>query len=654
MTSAFRSGRFRLCAFRFALGMTILLLAGLTGPGGGVRADGTAAATMPGRAAILLTDSPRDTLATFLRLRTDLEEAILAYRADDSFASSARVMLLTEQMTALIDLSEVTRAARREVGTRTVHYLMDIFGRIPPPDLAALPNTEAADTANDRSFRIPGTPLRILEMVSGPRRGEFLFGPSTVQAAPRFYAAIADRPLDSRLDIASYTEFGPQLTGPLVPPGVVGALPHAVTRLWLDTPVWKILLLGSVLALTLVALGRLARTLARRMPASRIPALLLTALMPLAIVLAAMWMLPFVTGQVNVSGDFADIMEVLQTMSGYVGYAWLFWLFVRLLCEWIIRSPHISDEGLDANLLRLLSGIIAIIGVAVILAFGGQAIGLPIISVLTGLGIGGLAVALALRPTLENFIGGIMLYFDRPVRVGDFCTFDKFTGTVEAIGLRSTKIRAIDRTVIAVPNAQFADMKIINWARCDQMLISETIGIRYETTSDQLRYLLAQMRRMFHAHPRIASETVRVRFVGYGTGALNISIRVYAETREWNDFFAIREDVLLRVNDIVHTAGTRFALPSSTIYMNRDAGLDDLKTGAASETVQRWRRSGRLPFPRMSSEELERLEDSLDYPPHGSPDAGSQERRVSWDEFLSAPDMPAPEPGEAPAPERRA
>lgn len=652
MTSAARSGSPRLRAFRFVLGVAVLLLALWTG--GGARAESGPAVPVPGRAAILLTDSPRDTLATFLRLHGDLEAAILTYRSDDSFASAARVTLLTEQMTALIDLSEVTRAARREVGIRTVHYLMDIFGRIPTPDLLALPNTEAADTANDRSFRIPGTPLRILEIVSGPRRGEFLFGPSTVQAAPRFFAAIADRPLDSRLDITSYTEFGPQLTGPLVPPGVVGALPHAVTRLWLDTPVWKILLLGAIVVALMAALGRLARALALRMPAGRIPALLVTSLLPLAIVLVAMWMLPFVTGQVNVSGNFADIMEVIQTTSGYVGYAWLFWLAVRLLCEWIIRAPHISDEGLDANLLRLLSGIIAIIGVAVILAFGGQAIGLPIVSVLTGLGIGGLAVALALRPTLENFIGGVMLYFDRPVRVGDFCTFDKFTGTVEAIGLRSTKIRATDRTVIAVPNAQFADMKIINWARCDQMLISETIGIRYETTSEQLRYLLAQMRRMFHAHPRIASDTVRVRFIGYGTGALNIGIRVYAETREWNDFFAIREDVLLRVNDIVHAAGTSLALPSHTVYMNRDPGLDTERTGAARETVQRWRRSGRLPFPRLSSEELERLENSLDYPPHGSPEAGDQEKRVSWDEFLSAPDETAPATGEAPAPERRA
>ena len=142
-----------------------------------------------------------------------------------------------------------------------------------------------------------------------------------------------------------------------------------------------------------------------------------------------------------------------------------------------------------------------------------------------------------------------------------FAAIGDKTGTVEKIGIRSTQLRGTDRTLVTVPNAQFADMQIVNWARCDEMLINETIGLRYETTADQMRFFLANLREMLHAHPRINNDTVRVRFSGYGDSSLNVTIRVYAKTREWNDFHAIREDLFLRIYDLVNEAGSGFAFP---------------------------------------------------------------------------------------------
>jgi MscS family membrane protein len=276
----------------------------------------------------------------------------------------------------------------------------------------------------------------------------------------------------------------------------------------------------------------------------------------------------------------------------------------------------------------------------IIIAVGASNLGLPIFSLVAGLGVGGLAVALAVRPTLENLIGGIVLFADKPVRVGDFCTFGAYMGTVESIGLRSTQIRALDRTLIAIPNAKLADMEITNWARCDRMLIHQFFTLRFETTPDQLRFTLARVREMFHAHPRIDPDTIRVRFVAYEESGLKIEIRVYAITREWNDFFAITEDVLLRINAIVDEAGTGFARPSRTLYVTRDKGLDEDRTKASTDRVRTWRRTGKLPFPRLSAQRMHELEGTLDYPPRGSVEtwAGGtppEEAPVSG-EFLSA------------------
>ncbi len=157
------------------------------------------------------------------------------------------------------------------------------------------------------------------------------------------------------------------------------------------------------------------------------------------------------------------------------------------------------------------------------------------------------------------------------------------------------------------------------------MLIKSVIGLRYETETDQLRYVLVKLREMFHSHPKIDCNTVRVRFSGYGSSSLDIQIRVYALTREWNEFYAIKEDVFLRVGEIVAESGTSFAFPSQTLYMGRDSGLDPEQSDAAVQQVKSWRRSRRLPFPNMSNSRIDQLAGTLDYPPSGSTDSGMTE-----------------------------
>jgi MscS family membrane protein len=130
---------------------------------------------------------------------------------------------------------------------------------------------------------------------------------------------------------------------------------------------------------------------------------------------------------------------------------------------------------------------------------------------------------------------------------------------------------------------------------------------------------------MFIAHPKIGNDTVRVRFVGYGSSSLDIEIRVYALTRDWSEFYAIQEDALLRVGEIIEEAGTSFAFSSHTLYMSRDMGLDAERGHKASGQVQSWRNTGRLPFPHMARSRREQLADTLDYPPRGSPDARHSE-----------------------------
>ncbi len=567
------------------------------------------------------TDSPRETLASFLRLTREFEDAVLAYKETQNRANRDRIFQVGPQYRQLIDLSAIPAGARRDAGVDALIFLLDTIGRIDLPPLEEVPDAAAYDDDETPArWRIPGTPITIVRIEEGPRAGEFLFGSRTVEIVPAFHQRIQHLPLRSSLGIDSWRQLIPQLHGPLIPVGLVSVLPDVLEQTWLDTPIWKILTVVIVSAAAALLLVLWHRVTNLGTPKNRITAGFRRVLTPAAIILAVLSLRHFFDFEVNVAGTFSRIVNFAEILVIIVAAVWAFWIVVVTLFEWIILSPKIPDDSLDANLLRLSARVIGFIGAVVILAFGAQDLGLPVLSLIAGLGIGGLAVALAIRPTLENLIGGVILYADRPVRVGDYCSFGTRSGFVENIGVRSTQIRALDRTLISIPNAAFADMEIVNWAKCDRMLVLTTIGLRYETEPDQLRYVLARLREMFLAHPKIDHDTVRVRFAGYGDSSLNIEIRVYALTREFNEFYAIREDTFLRVNEIINESGTGFAFPSRTVYMGQDEGLDKARSDAAVEQVQTWRRNRRLPFPRMSPRRAEELASTLDYPPRGSPD----------------------------------
>lgn len=628
--------------FRMVAGLALALGLILQAPDGAVQAQeaqDAPAGGQPGladRPVVARTDSPRAVLTSFIALRDELEALFLAY-IEEGTADAGRAQRNRERLGSLIDLSQVPEADRPSVGRMTVASLLDILGRVGVPNLDAVPDQSAFAETGLAAYRIPDTPLRIVRQTEGDRAGEFLFEARTVQVAPRFLEGIRDVPLRSRLPIRSWVDQISQVTGPWVPAALVAAMPASLRAPWHGVPIWKTAAAGLLSAIAAASVAVFYRWSIGRPRGSRVGETARRMLTPLLIVCVVATLSWFLREQLVLTGDIARWQSTLFLVVGHLGFAWLFWCASRLFFEWLILSPRIREGSLDADLLRLLAGLVGLTGAVVILAYAGHLIGLPVLSMVAGLGIGGLAVALAIRPTLENLVGGIILYIDKPVRVGDFCTFGDDMGTVEAIGVRSTQIRALDRTLISVPNAQFADMKLINWAHCDQMLILKTIGLRFETTPDQLRFLLVEMRKMLHAHPRIDSESVRVRYEGPGATSRDVTIRIYAQTADWNDFFAIREDVFLRIDDLVDRAGTAYALPSTTLYFRKDEGLDAGRQAEAEAEVETWRRTRRLPFPRLSEAQVAELRGTLDYPPRGSFETdGRIEPRHEAAERLSA------------------
>jgi MscS family membrane protein len=259
---------------------------------------------------------------------------------------------------------------------------------------------------------------------------------------------------------------------------------------------------------------------------------------------------------------------------------------------------------------RLLTAVIVILAVLATLGI----LGFNLTTVLAGLGIGGIAIAFAAQKTLENLFGGVSVLADEVIRVGDYCRFGDRTGTVEDISLRSTRVRTDARTELSIPNGALATMNIENFTRRDKIQFNPVLAIRYETTPDQLRYLLAEIRQLLYAHPKVESSSATIRFANFDNSSLRLEIASYVLTRDSNEFIAIREDLLLRIMDIVARSGSGFALPSQTLYLSRESGLDKEKSAAAEQQVAQWRDQHNLPFPDFAPADKSALSNSIVYP----------------------------------------
>ena len=285
----------------------------------------------------------------------------------------------------------------------------------------------------------------------------------------------------------------------------------------------------------------------------------------------------------------------LQKGLGVAAACWVLFWVVNSYSKVLGRRLVEEDRKAALSMVTLGRRALKVALLALALVTTLHNLGFEVASLLAGLGIGGLAIALASQKTLENLLGGIMIVADRPVRVGDFCKFGDKMGTVEDVGIRSTRIRTPDRTVVSVPNAQFSSLQVENFGHRDRIRLLTTIGLRYETSPDQLRWVLAELRRLLVSHPMVATETARVRFVGFSASSLDLEVFAYMDTADWNEFLAAREDLYLSMMDIVEQSGSGMAFPSQTAYVGRDSGLDAEKSAAAEAEVQKWRDEGRMP-----------------------------------------------------------
>lgn len=248
---------------------------------------------------------------------------------------------------------------------------------------------------------------------------------------------------------------------------------------------------------------------------------------------------------------------------------WSIWRTVDVLRKMVLTSRWAQARAASQSLVSLGARIAKFVLVGAGLMLVLSQLGYPMMSLLAGLGIGGLALALAAQKTVENLFGAFALGVDQPFREGDFVKIEDFVGTVEAIGLRSTRVRTLDRTLISLPNGKLADMRVESFTARDRIRLAGTLGLVYDTTPAQMRTILADIEQRLRQHPKIWPDVVVVRFKEFGDSSLNIEIMAWFQTTDWGEFQLIRQELFLDFIEIVTAAGSSFAFPTRTVHLLR-------------------------------------------------------------------------------------
>jgi len=397
----------------------------------------------------------------------------------------------------------------------------------------------------------------LLERVDHEKAGRlWLFSADTLNSVPDLY---------TELDIESYRSM----------------LPSFLTRTRIARiPLvqWLAVLVGLPLFhLAMVLLNRLLSPLAGRWRRTlrRNPDLPDPKVLPAPVrVLLLVGMIHRVLAKAAMPLMARQVWSIVASILTIAACVWVFFAFTGWT-ERSIRGRLLrNDLAGRVSILRLARWGADLVAVLVAVLAGLYYFGVNPNATLAGLGVGGIAVALAAQKTLENVIGGASIIFDGAVRVGDLLKVGGTLGTVEDIGLRSTRLRTFDRTVFTVPNGQIANISLENFSLRDSFWFHHIFSLRYETTVAQMRSVLHGITGLLEKYPLAKHFPMPVRFLRLGAYSLDVEIFAHLAARDWGHFLELQGQLLLQIMEVIETEGARLAIPAQTAYLAVSSGSD--------------------------------------------------------------------------------
>ncbi|TFH89492.1 mechanosensitive ion channel family protein [Vibrio ouci] len=507
------------------------------------------------------TRSPYSTYTSFLLLIKEASEKLNRLydhgaRSDAELVAEAQyIETLIERAKACFDISGYAHTTRERVGLESVLLMGEILRRTPPTDLRHIPGYDPRSSVPlPERWTIPNTQLTLEKMADG----RYLFSTQTVEQLRNYYRQI--EPLQAHdpeaRDLYQYFEASP---GALIPPAwfrLLADLPPAFFSLYADQALWQWLAmacLAHIYIVILLALGYYTKLLRTRVSGPCVLALSLQ---------GVLWLLE---QQINLGGRLMHSLMVISELIIWPLLALASYQAISSIISYLVVKS-VSDS-LKQSMAKVVSTMVSSLTAIIVLSYGATRIGIPVYGIVTSLSLGGMAIALAIRPTLENLIGGVILYLDKAIQVGDYCEFEGTSGTVEAIGIRSTKIRALDRTLITIANGHMVRMKLTNYSRRDKFHLCTTLSVTYDTPAEAMSLVIEDLYGYLEQHAQVAKQPLRVHFARFAPSSLDIDIHAYVYALDRTQFLTFQQQILLDMAQILAHRQIVFAYPSQTLYL---------------------------------------------------------------------------------------
>jgi len=462
-----------------------------------------------------------------------------------------------------LDLRRISTNRRGINGPELARQLGEILDRDPKFEVHRLsdnPQGNAADGLppdidNLDSLQVNGETV-VLQMQRQNQQGMYvwLVSADSVARIPQLTAVAAESPIEKKL---------PQ---------------SLVTTKFIGTPVWvwlALLLIAIILSVLSRLLSRiviaLIKPLLRRYARSVQPYRFETFAEPLRL-LVSIAVFRACMEAVAPSALARDYLLKLLALLFIFGAASLLMRIVDVVSDHAVSRLDPRQRSLSYSVfplfVRAIKIFILLIAVLFVLARWGYSTS----TILAGVGVGGIAIALAAQKTIENLFGSLSIIADRPVLVGDFCQFGSQTGTVEDIGLRSTRLRTLDRTVVTIPNSVFSTMTLENYSRRDRIWFHPTLRLRRDTKPEQIAEMMDAVTKILEEHPQVDASGVPLRFTKIGNDSFDLEIFSYVLTADYNEYLRIQSELLLKILETASRLGVGFAVPfQESIAVGRPA-----------------------------------------------------------------------------------
>lgn len=509
-------------------------------------------------------DAPRDTMRSFMDAMNDYREGVEKNdpHAKKRVHDAVRCFELDDSKFGIGDGSDVLAAI----------YLKEVIDRVIVLDYSKIPGLpEAGADPPPVRWRLRNTEINILQAAEGRQRGKYLFSRETVAGAREFYDKIEDFPylVGSGMG-AGYNK-----------PWTPSHLPSVLQRTFILLPNWQwigifvAILVGLVLKVLVQYILRGIRVLTTKTRTKWDQAIAEAVARPGGLLVASIfWFYPIEL--IGFEGQAELILVVGVKVVLAVSLIWLAYGLVGVFTDYLRTLADQSDSILDGQLVPLVKKALRIFVVVMGLLVMFQNLGVEVMSVLAGLGLGGLAFALAAKDTCANLFGSVMILLDRPFHIGDWVIIGSAEGSVESIGFRSTRIRTFYNSSISVPNAVLANANIDNMGRREYRRIKTVFGLTYGTSPAKLEAFIAGVKKIIEDHPNTRKDYYHVVFNSYGDFSLNIMLYCFLKVPDWTVELKDKEQIYLSILRLAEEIGVEFAFPTETLHVE---SLPESRTG---------------------------------------------------------------------------